>query len=119
MLGGPPPGFPQPGQRPSVPGAGTRAGGMVKLIGAIRQIQLAMVELPIGSDVHKDASKAVDMLSKHLNMGQETQGITQTGVGQLLQSLVRGALAGRQGGAQAPGAQGQPAMPPSMPLPGA
>lgn len=95
---------------------GTRAGGMAKVIQAIRMIQLAMVELPIGSDIHKDASKAVDMLSKHLQMGPETQGITQTGIGQLLQSLARNAMAGR---AQAPGAQGGPAMPPSTPLPGA
>lgn len=114
--GGPPIGFPRPGMRPSVPGAGTRAGGLGKLIQAIRMVQLAMLELPIGSDVHKDASKAVDMLSKHLNMGQETQGITQAGVGQLLQQIMRGAMAGR---AQAPGAQGAPAMPPTTPLPGA
>lgn len=118
MPGGPPPGFPRPGARPGVPGAGTRAGGMAKLIQAIRMVQLAMVELPIGSDVHKDATKAVDLLSKHLNMGPETQGITQTGIGQLLQSLARNAMAGR---AQAPGAQGGPGaqgMPPTTPLPG-
>lgn len=116
MPGQPPPGFGRPGPRPSVPGAGTRGGGLVKMIQGIRMIQAAMLELPIGSDVHKDASKAVDMLSKHLNMGQETQGITTTGISQLLQQLARGAMAGRAG---APGAQSAPAMPPSMPLPGA
>lgn len=79
-------------------------------------IQMALVELPIGSDVHKDATKAIDMISKHLNLGQETQGITQSGVGQLMQQIARMALASR---AQAPGAQGAPAMPPTTPLPGA
>ena len=117
MMGGqPPPGFPQQGPRPSVPGAGTRAGGMAKLIDAIRMVQMALVDLPIGSDIHKAATKAVQDLSKHLKMGPETQGISQTGVGMLLQQLARNAMAGR---AQGPGAQGQPAMPPSTPLPGA
>lgn len=116
MPGQPPPGFMRPGMRPSVPGAGTRGGGLIKLIQGIRLIQAAMVELPIGSDVHKDANKAIDILSKHLNMGQETQGITMTGISQLLQQLARGAMAGP---AQRPGAQGAPGMPPSTPLPGA
>ena len=94
---------------------GTRAGGMAKMIQAIRMLQLAMVELPIGSPIHKDASQAVDKLSKHLNMGKETEGITQTGVGQLLQQIARMAMMNR---AQGPGAQGQSAMPPTTPLPG-
>ena len=103
--------------RPSVPGAGTRAGGLSKLIDAIRMIQLAMTELPIGSDVHKAALKASQDLSKHLKVGPENQGISQTGVGMLLQQLAKNAIASR---AQAPGAQGgPPAMPPSTPLPGA
>lgn len=113
--GQPPPGFPTQGPRPSVPGAGTRAGGLAKMIQGIRMIQLAMLEIPIGSEVHKDASKAVDMLSKHLNMGKETEGITQTGVGQLLQQIARMAMMSRGQGAQ----QGPPAMPPTTPLPGA
>lgn len=117
MPGGPPPGFGQPGLRPSNPGAGTRGGGLLKLLQAIRMIQAAMIELPIGSDVHKDASKAQDMLSKHLNTGPETQGVTTAGISQLLQQLARSAMAGP---AQRPGAQGPPGgMPPSMPLPGA
>lgn len=114
MPGGqPPPGFPP--QRNSVPGAGTRAGGAAKLIQGIRMIQMAMLELPIGSEIHKDASKAVDMLSKHLNMGKETEGVTQTGITQLLQQIARMAMMSRGQGAQ----QGRPAMPPSTPLPGA
>lgn len=116
MPGGqPPPGFPPGGMRNSVPGAGTRAGGLAKMIQAIRMLQMAMLEIPIGSEIHKDASKAVDMLSKHLNLSQETQGVTQTGVGQLLQQIARMAMMSRGQGAQ----QGPPAMPPSTPLPGA
>lgn len=79
-------------------------------------IQLAMVELPIGSDVHKDALRASELLSKNVNMGKETEGITQTGVGQLLQQIARQAMMARS---QGQGAQGPPAMPPTQPLPGA
>ena len=116
--GMPPPGFPRPGMRPSVPGPGTIAGGMGKLIQAIKMIQLALVELQIGSEAHKAAAKAAQDLSKHVKIGPETQGVTQTGVGQLLQQIARQAMMGR---AMGPGAQpsGGGAMPPSMPLPGA
>jgi len=115
--GGPPPGFPGAGgPRPSAPGAGTRAGGLSKLIQAIRMLQMAAAELPIGSEVHTAALKATTDLSKHVNTGPETQGITQTGIGQLLQQIAKQAMLSR---AQGPGAQGAPAMPPTMPLPGA
>lgn len=116
MPGGPPAGFPRPGMRPSVPGAGTRAGGLMKLINAIKMLQLALADLPIGSDAHIAALKASQDLSKHVNMGPETEGPSHTGVSQLLQMLAKSAMAGR---AQAPGAQGAPAMPPTTPLPGA
>lgn len=80
-------------------------------------IQAAMIELPIGSEAHKAALKASQDLSKHVNLGQETGGVTTAGIGQLLQQLARSAMAGP---AQRPGAQGPPGgMPPSMPLPGA
>lgn len=116
MPGGPPLGFPRPGVRPSAQGAGTTAGGLAKLIQAIRMLQMSLAELPIGSEPHSAAAKAVTDLSKHVNMDKGTEGITTTGVGQLLQMLAKNAMAGR---AQAPGAQGRPAMPPTMPLPGA
>lgn len=99
-----------------MPGAGTRGGGLLKLIQAIRMIQAAMIELPIGSEAHKAALKASQDLSKHVNLGQETQGVTTAGISQLLQQLARSAMAGP---AQRPGAQGPPGqMPPSAPLPG-
>lgn len=116
MAGGPPPGFPRPGLRPSAQGAGTTAGGLGKIIQAIKMIQMALAELPIGSEAHKAALKASQDLSKHVHVGPGTEGITTTGVGQLLQMLAKNAMAGR---AQAPGAQGAPAMPPTTPLPGA
>lgn len=89
---------------------------MAKLLDAMKMLQLALVDLPIGSEVHRAATKAVQDLSKHLKTGPGTDGISQTNIGMLLQQLARGAMAGR---AQGPGAQGAPAMPPTTPLPGA
>src|SRR5215831_10089966 len=93
--GGPPLGFPRPGMRPSTPGAGTRAGGLGKLIQAIHMIQMAIMELPIGSEAHKAALKAAQDLGKHVNLGPETQGVTQTGVGNLLQQIMKNAMMSR------------------------
>ena|SRR5215469_4209849 len=114
--GAPPLGFPRPAMRPSMPGAGTRAGGLGKLIQAIAMIQMAIMELPIGSEAHKAALKAAQDLGKHVNLGPETQGVTQTGVGNLLQQIMKNAMTSR---AMGPGAQGPPGMPPTTPLPGA
>jgi len=112
---GAPPGFPRPSPAPSMPGAGTQAGALIKMQHAIMMLQQALAELPIGSDMHKAALKAVSDLAKHAGGGPETQGVQQTGGGNMLMNIVRNALMQRvaqnQGGA--------PTGIPSTPLPGA
>jgi hypothetical protein len=97
-----------------MPGAGTQAGALVKMQHAITLLQQALGELPIGSDMHKAALKAVTDLAKHAGGGPEMQGVQQTGGANLLMNIVRNALqqrvAGNQGGA--------PTGVPSTPLPG-
>ena len=111
----PPPGFPRPSPAPSMPGAGSQAGALVKMQHAIAMLQQALADLPIGSDLHKAALKAVSDLAKHAGGSPETQGVQQTGGGNMLMQIVRNALMNRvaqnQGGA--------PSGIPSTPLPGA
>jgi hypothetical protein len=113
--GAPPPGFPRPSPNPNMPGAGTQAGALIKMQHAIAMLQQALADLPIGSDMHKAALKAISDLAKHAGGGPETQGVQQTGAGNMLMNIVRNALmqrvAGNQGGA--------PTGIPSTPLPGA
>ena len=70
--------------------------------------------LPIGSDVHRAAAKAIQDLSKHVPVGPETAGVQQTQQGDQQRALIQNVLARAIGGQQGP----RP-MPPSMPLPGA
>jgi hypothetical protein len=96
------------------PGQGAHANGIIKLGSAIKMIQEAMMMLPIGSDVHNAAVKAIRDLAKHVPVGPEAQGVQQTqgqdAARQQIQQALMRAVTG-QGGPQP--------MPPSTPLPGA
>ena len=143
--GGPPPGGgpimaalarSQQGPQVSAPGAGNMASAMNDLNMAIQQIQKAIMSLPPGSPLHKDALQAVQRLSRHLPQGAPTEGVQQTGMKDLLRNILQNSFLGRimqqlQGGGRGqPGGLGpdQSAGPspnlamqgqPSTPIPGA
>lgn len=87
--------------------------GLIKLGQAIQAIQEALMMLPIGSDIHKSATKAITDLSKHVPVGPQTQGVMQTQQQDARRQLVQNALASAGGGG------GRPPMPPTTPIPGA
>lgn len=89
---------------------------MMKISQAISQIQEAMMSLPIGSELHKAANKAVSDLSKHFQGPTEaTAGAQQTMLQDQLRQMMQQALMRRvmqnSGGAAA--------NPVSTPQPGA
>ena len=104
------------GAAPSAPGQGTQANALMQIKSAIDMIQGALPGLPSGSEVHRDALRAVTQLSRHLPQGIPTAGVQQTQLQNMLRNTVRNALLQRvmaqQGGGQGP-------MAPSTPLPGA
>lgn len=94
---------------------------MLQISQAIQQIQNALPNLPIGSEVHKATLKAVSDLSKHFQGPSDaTDGAQQTmaqdNLRQMMQqAMMRRVMQQQQGG----GGQGPPDMPSSTPLPGA
>lgn len=88
---------------------------------AIEMIQKALPDLPVGSEVHRDALNAVNRLSRHMPQGTPTAGVQQTMLQDMLRQTVRNAMLQRmmaqRGGAAGGGAPNAP--PPSTPLPGA
>lgn len=116
MGGAPPPGFPGPQRPPAPPGRGVggQATGLIKLGQAIKLIQEAMMGLPIGSDIHSAAVKAIRDLSRHVPVGPSTQGVQQTAGADAARNNIQQALLRAIVGQSGP----QP-MPPSTPLPGA
>lgn len=109
----------QQGPAPSAPGEGTQANAMMLLQNAIQMIQKAAMGLPAGSPMHRDATRAVGSLSRHLSQGQPTAGVQQTQLSDLLRMVAKSGLLQMlrgQGGDQN-GDAGQAPMP-STPLPG-
>jgi hypothetical protein len=106
---------------------------MTMLMQATSMIQQALPGLQQGSQIHRDALRAVTALSRHVAQGQPTAGIQATQLQDLLRNVMRNALIQRMMGQQAgtqgpqPGAQPQnspvaaasAAPMPSTPLPGA
>jgi hypothetical protein len=95
-------------------GAGRQADAIVKLGKAIQMIQEALMGLPVGSDIHKAANKAIGDLARHVPVGPDTQGVQQTAGQDLRRQQVAQALLGAIKGGGGP----QP-MAPALPLPGA
>lgn len=90
---------------------------MMKISTAIQAIQEAMMSLPIGSDLHKAANKAVADLSKHFQ-GPSTPpggGAQQTMLQDQLRALAQRALMQRV----SQNSGGAPTNQPSLPQPGA
>jgi hypothetical protein len=96
------------------PGAGNQADSIVKLGQAIKLIQEAMMGLPVGSDIHRAANKAVGDLARHVPVGPMTQGVQRTAGQDLRRQQVAQALMGAIGGQAGP-----QSMPPATPFPGA
>jgi hypothetical protein len=92
---------------------------MMMLQNAIQLIQQAALGLPAGSPMHRDATRAVGSLSRHLQQGQPTAGVQQTQLGDLLRMVAKSGLLQmlRGQGGQQDGDAGAPPMP-STPLPG-
>lgn len=90
---------------------------MMQIKSAIEMIQTALQNLPVGSQLHRDALNAVNRLSRHMPQGTPTAGVQQTMLRNMLQNTLRNAVLQRvmaqRGGAQT----GAPA--PSTPIPGA
>lgn len=102
-------------------GAGSQAAAMLQISQAIQQIQNALPNLPIGSEVHKATLKAVSDLSKHFQGPSDaTDGAQQTmaqdNLRQMMQQAMMRRVMQQQGGGQG---GGPPDMPSSTPLPGA
>jgi hypothetical protein len=96
------------------PGAGGQADAIIKLGNAVKMIQEALMGLPIGSDIHRAANKAITDLSRHVPFSPLTQGTQNTASQDLRRQQIQQALMGAVARAAGP----RP-MPPSVPLPGA
>ena len=108
----------QAGAQPSAPGMGTAGGAIMQIKQGLDLIQQALPGLPLGSEIHRDAIRAVNTLSRHMPQGLPTAGVQQTGIQNLLRNTLRNALLQRLMGQQG-GPQGPQPMQPSMPMPGA
>ena len=110
---------------------GTSARAISQLREAVKIMQTALPELPVGSDAHTAVLNAVKSLSKHAAPSTEQPGQQQAelrnlqstasrdaGIQQLMRSMGAG-LAGAPGGTPPPGSTpGQPgAMPGGAPTP--
>ena len=90
--------------------------GIEALKGALQLLQKALPLLPLGSDMHNAAIKAVADLSKHIGEGAQDQGAN---VMQLMQMMRQGAQNPQQGpmqrmfggGGAPPGGGGMPPPP--------
>lgn len=99
---------------------------MMQISAALQQIQRALPNLPIGSEIHKATLKALTDLSKHYQGPSDaTDGAQQTmqqdNLRQMMQqAMLRRVLAAQQqGGGQGGGAPPPTAPPASTPVPGA
>lgn len=99
---------------------------MMQISAALQQIQRALPNLPIGSEIHKATLKALTDLSKHYQGPSDaTDGAQQTmqqdNLRQMMQqAMMRRVLAAQQqGGGQGGGAPPPTAPPASTPVPGA
>jgi len=94
-------------------GAGVQALSLVHQ--ALKALQLAMVGLPMGTDLHTAVLNAVrDLTRKMTDMGGSTEGGDQAGMMQALVGQMRNAQANPQGqmmNALMAQRQGQPAVP--------
>ena len=96
---------------------------MMQISQAIQQIQNALPNLPIGSELHKATLKAVTDLSKHYQgPSQATDGAQQTMAQDNLrrmmqQAMLRRIIQNQGGGGAQQGAA--PAMQAATPIPGA
>jgi hypothetical protein len=103
----------------SAPGPmkGAAAGGMAKLKLALKGLQEALPELPMGSTIHTSVLKALTDIGKAV----EKEGGGQGDPGAMIQQLVEMARNAKQAGApppQMPGAGGQaPSMGGAPPVP--
>lgn len=88
---------------------------MTQIRNAINMIQTALMNLPIGSDVHRAANKAISDLSKHFPQGEGQDGAQQIGMQDQLRQMQRSAMLRRI----LQNAGGPSEMPPSTPIPGA
>jgi hypothetical protein len=89
---------------------------MMKISQAIQNIQEAMMSLPIGSELHRAANKAVSDLSKHFQGPTDATGPAQQTMAQdNLRALAQRALLQRV----MQNSGGAPTNQPSTPQPGA
>jgi hypothetical protein len=115
----------------SAQGQGNIAHGMMMLKTASDMINQSLQHLQPGSQMHKDAIKALTTLSRHLPQGAPVAGVQQTQLMDLLRNTVRNAMMQKimqqkAGAGGAPGMGGGPPQgpgggppAPSTPLPGA
>ena len=108
------------GPQASAPGQGTQANALMQIKSAIDMIQGAIPGLPTGSEIHRDALRAVTQLSRHMPQGIPSAGVQQTQLQNMLRNTMRNALLQRVMAQQGGGPGGPPgAMAPSTPTPGA
>lgn len=115
-------GTPPMGASPiSVPSAshGAAAGAMSKVREAIKILQAALPELPIGSEPHKKIMSAIQSISGVVPPSAEVPGVQQTALRDLQQNAGKNAMLqqvmGSLGGANA-GGGGAGAPPPGPPV---
>lgn len=88
---------------------------MTQIRNAIAMITTAMMNLPIGSDIHRAVNKAISDLSKHFPQGEGDEGSQQLAMQDQLRNAQRTAMLRRI----LQNAGGASQMPPSTPIPGA
>ena len=115
-------GQPPMGSAPiSTPSAspGSSAGALSKVREAIKILQAALPELPIGSEPHKKIMSAIQSISNVVPPSAEVPGVQQTALRDLQQNAGKNAMLqqviGSLGGANAGGGAGAGGTPPVPP----
>jgi len=92
-------------------GAGQGAGGIALVRSAIDQLEQALTQLPLGSDVHKAVAESITKLAKVAPAAEASPGVGQSALRSLLQRMSQGSMnnaflrAAGGPGAMAPGGQ--------------
>lgn len=97
---------------------GLMADALTKVREAVRLLEMALPNFPVGSDPHKDTLKAIQSLSKSVPASAEVPGVQQTTLADLQQQAQKSAMfqqVQRSLAAQGGGAPAQPGAPPPQP----
>lgn len=103
----------------ATPNPGSAANALGKVRQAIELLQLALPELPMGSEVHKATTGAISSLSRHAPAGDAAPGTQMSALRDLAHSAMQQApliaLMRAHGAAAAPGGAPAPMPHPTMP----